>query len=214
VGGSAFAVPRLLEVVTAALGWGGEVDGAGWLGGVLVLLTTAPAAFAARKAASTSSSSGSGGWTSAGRLTSGLALTKAAVASRVFVRPGLVEAAAAPGLGVLAGDAGWLPSGPGLVGAAVWLAPGWVGLVGGAGRVTARPGLVGAAVWVGLGWAVAVGRGLVGTAVWLPFVCVGLARAVGRAGAVGPGLVGTAVWLLPDWVGFLVGGVGLVGEVG
>ncbi len=89
-------MPGLVEVVaSAALGWGGLVDGAGWLGGVLVLLKAAAAAFAARKAASTSSSLGSGGWISeAGRLTSGLALTKAAVASRVFVGPGLVEAAA------------------------------------------------------------------------------------------------------------------------
>jgi hypothetical protein len=152
----------LVEVVaSAALGSGGSVDGAGWLGGVLVLLKPAAAAFAARKAASTSSSLGSGGWISeAGRLTSWVALTKAGVASRVFVGPGLV-APASPGLGVLAGEAGWLTAGldltagavfasfvcaglvsaagwavgvgPGLVGTAVWLSPGWVGLVGGVG---------------------------------------------------------------------------------
>ena len=108
-------MPGLLAVLVfvdvapcAALGWGGLVYGAGWLGAVLVLLEAAAAALAARKAASTSSSLGSGGWISeAGRLTSGLALTKAALVSRVFAGPGLVEVGAwAPGWAGLAGAAG------------------------------------------------------------------------------------------------------------
>jgi hypothetical protein len=177
VGGSAFAVPGLLEVVASvALGWGGLVDGVGWLGGVLVLLKTAAAVFAARKAASTSSSLGAGGWISeAGRLTSGLALTKAAVTSRVFVGPGLVEAPASPGPGVLARETGWLPAGPGLTADAVFAS-------------FAREGLVRAA-----GWAVAVGLALVGTGAWLPSRWVGLVGGVGCVTA-GPGLVGAAVF--------------------
>ena len=79
-----------------------------------------------------------------------------------------------------------------MVGTAVWLRPGWVGLVGGVGWVTAGPGLV-------------------GTAVCVPFVCVGLVRAADWAVTAGPGfLLGTAVWVAPGWAG-LVGGVGLVG---